>query len=194
VLTLYADGTSESEITDASLFPRHYLYDSAGRLTHKTAVIRYKDWLHQSAEERSPWAGVREPVLTATVKAEAERSLADSILASSRYDQDRLSAGSMLSERPIRDDQVAVLLDGLLMVLIDDDPAVELGPGAILDPSKRSAESMQHAKVRAQTDVRLAVMQRDELDSDALLDVASEQTSALRALLKQREAPERHDA
>src|SRR6516162_3461368 len=48
-LTLYADGTSESEIADASAFPRHYLYDSAGQLTHKTALIRYKDWRYPPA-------------------------------------------------------------------------------------------------------------------------------------------------
>ena len=40
-LTLHSDGTSESEIADASVFPRHFLYDSAGRLTQKTALIRY---------------------------------------------------------------------------------------------------------------------------------------------------------
>jgi hypothetical protein len=189
VLTLHTDGSSESHIADASVFPRHYLYDSAGRLTHKTALIRYKDWLHRSVQQDSPWAGVRQPVPTAGVKGEAERSLADAILVSANYDQHRLAAGAMLSELPVGDEQVAVLLDGLLTVLIDGEPAVELGPGAILDPSKRSLESRQHARIRAQTALRLAVLQRAQLDSGALLDVASEQTSRLRALLEHRQAP-----
>jgi hypothetical protein len=184
VLTLHTNGSSESHLADASVFPRHYLYDSAGRLTDKTALIRYKDWLHRSVQQESPWAGVRQPVPTAGVKGEAERSLADAILVSASYDQHRLPEGAMLSELPIGDDRVAVLLDGLLTVLIDGEPAVELGPGAILDPSKRSLESRQHARIRAQTAVRLAVLPRDKLDSDALLDVASEQTSRLRALLE----------
>jgi hypothetical protein len=186
VLTLHADGSSESEIADASLFPRHYLYDSSGRLTHKSALIRYKDWLRRSEEQRSPWAGVHQRVPMAGVKAEAERSLADTILVSGRYDQYRMPAGAMLGSVSIRDDQVAVLLDGLLVVLIDDEPTVELGPGAILDPSNRSEESKQHAKVRAQTAARLALLSRDQLDDNALLDVASEQTSALRAVLERR--------
>jgi hypothetical protein len=194
LLTLRADGTSESEIADASVFPRHYLYDSTGRLTHKSALIRYKDWLRRSEEQRSPWAGVRTPVPTARVKAEAERSLADTILVSADYDQHRLPAGEMMTPAFIHDDQVAVLLDGLLLVLINDEPAVELGPGAILDPSKRSPESRQHAKIRAQTATRLAVLARDQLDSDALLDVATEQTSALHAFLQSRERPEQPTA
>jgi hypothetical protein len=191
VLTVHSDGTSESEIADASVFPRHYLYDSAGRLTHKTALIRYRDWLHRSEHQRSPWAGVRQAVPTAGVKDEAERSLADTILVSARYDQYRMPAGAMLGSVSLRDDQLAVVLDGLLLVLVDDEPAVELGPGAILDPFERSPESKQHAKIRAQTDTRLAVLSRDQIDSDALLDVASEQGSALRSFLRQRQAAQR---
>ena len=184
VLTLHSDGSSESEISDASVFPRHFLYDSAGRLTQKTALIRYKDWLHRSEQQQSPWAGVRQAVPTAGVKAEAERSLADSILVSARYDQYHMPPRAMLGSVGLRDDQLAVVLDGLLEVLIDDEPAVELGPGAILDPSQRSPESKQHAKIRAQTASRLGVMSRDQVDSDALLEVASEQASALRTFLQ----------
>jgi hypothetical protein len=193
VLTLHLDGTSESEIADASLFPRHYLYDSAGRLTHKSALIRYKEWLRRSEQQQSPWAGVHPAVPMTGVKAEAERSLADTILVSAPYDQHRLSAGAMLGSVSIGDDQVAVLLDGLLVVLIDDEPAVELGPGAILDPSHRNEESKRHAKIRAQTAARLAILSRHQLDDDALLDVASEQAAALRALLESRQAAERGD-
>jgi hypothetical protein len=79
------------------------------------------------------------------------------------------------------------------VVLIDDKPAVELGPGAILDPSERTEESKRHAKIRAQTAARLAVMSRDQLDDHALHDVASEQASALNALLAQRQTAEQRD-
>ena len=182
-LTLHADGTSESEIADASPFPRHYLYDSAGQLTHKTALIRYKEWLYRSEEQRSPWAGVHEPIPTSQVKQQAERSLADSLLVSRLYEQYQLPAGAMLGSHPIRDDQVAVLLDGLMVILIDDEPAVEIGPGAIFDPSMRIAESKQHAKVRAQTATRFALLSRRDVDSDALHEVASEQASHIREFI-----------
>jgi len=193
-LTLYADGTSESEIADASAFPRHYLYDSAGQLTHKTALIRYKDWLHRSDEPRSPWAGVHESVPTTQVKQQAERSLADTILVSARYEQYQLPAGAMLGSHPIQDNQVAVLLDGLMVILLDDEPAVEIGPGSIFDPSMRIAESKQHAKIRAQTATRFALLSRNEVDRDALHEVASEQASHIRAFLEEwRKAKDRKD-
>jgi hypothetical protein len=184
-LTLYIDGTSESEIADASAFPRHYLYDSAGQLTHKSALIRYKDWLYRSEQERSPWAGVHEPVPTTQVKQRAERSLADTILVSARYEQYQLPAGAMLGSHPIRDDQVAVLLDGLMVILIDDEPAVEIGPGAIFDPSTRIAESKEHAKIRARTPARFALLSRSDVDSDALHEVAEEQASHIRGFLEE---------
>ena len=78
-----------------------------------------------------------------------------------------------------------MLLDGLMVILIDDDPAVEIGPGAIFDPSTRIAESKQHAKIRAQTAARFALLSRNDVDPDALLDVASEQASHVRRFIEE---------
>jgi hypothetical protein len=100
----------------------------------------------------------------------------------------------MLGSHPIRDDQVAVLLDGLMVILIDDEPAVEIGPGAIFDPSTRIAESKQHAKIRARTASRFALLSRDDVDSDALQQVASEQGSHIRGFLAEwQKAKDRKD-
>jgi hypothetical protein len=76
---------------------------------------------------------------------------------------------------------VHVLLDGLLVIEFDGKPAVEVGPGAIFDPAKRTQVSKEHVTVRARTSCSLAVLARDHLDSDALLGVATEQVSELQA-------------
>jgi hypothetical protein len=186
-LTIHADGSSEAKILDASAFPRHYLYDSTGRLTHKSALIRYKDWLRRSEEQNSPWSGVHEPVPVARVGSELERSLADTILVSGAYRQQRLPAGGWLSDLPMRDDQVHVLLDGLLVVNIDGEPAVEVGPGAVYDPRTRPPESKAHVRVAARTPCRLAVLARAQLDDRALLDVSSEKASHFHAVMEQRD-------
>jgi CRP-like cAMP-binding protein len=89
----------------------------------------------------------------------------------------------MLADRPISDGEVHVLLDGLLLIEIDGKPALEAGPGAIFDPATRTKESKEHVRARAKTRCRLAVMPRDQLDSQALLGVAAQQTSRLRDLL-----------
>ncbi len=137
-LTLSADGSCTAELAAASRFPRHYLYDDAGRLTHKTAVIRYKDWIRGAAQHGTPWGGGGEPVPVTAVKGPAERSLADAILVSRDYRQHDLPEGALLSERPIAGTEVHLLLDGLLLIEIDRQPALEAGPGAIFDPAARA--------------------------------------------------------
>ena len=178
-LTLRADGTSAARLAAASPFPRHYLYDSAGRLTRKSALIRYKDWIRRSGREDNPWAGGGTPVPVTTVRGPAERSLGNAMLVSGGYRQHTLPEGMLLSDRPIADSEVHLLLDGLLVIEIDRQPAVEVGPGAIFDPSMRTPYSKEHVTVRARTPSRLAVLPRTQLDDKALLGVAAEQGARL---------------
>jgi hypothetical protein len=179
-LTLRADGTSTARLAAASPFPRHYLYGSAGKLTHKSALIRYKDWIRRSGHD-DPWAGGGAPVPVTAVRGPAERSLGNAMLVSGDYRQHTLPQGRLLSERPIAESEVHLLLDGLLVIEIERQAAVEVGPGAIFDPSKRTAYSKEHVRVRAQTPSRLAVLRRAQLDDQALLGVAAEQTARLQA-------------
>jgi len=121
-------------------------------------------------------------VPVAPVRGAAERSLANAILMSGNYRQHDLPEGALLSELPIADTEVHVLLDGLLLIEIDHQPVLEAGPGAIFDPSARTSYSKQHVTVRATTACRLAVLPRALLDSQALLGVAAEQRSRLDSL------------
>jgi hypothetical protein len=179
-LTLRPDETSTARLAAASLFPRHYLYDSTGRLTHKSALIRYKDWIRRTGPRDNPWGGGGTAVPVAPVRDAAERSLANAILSTRHYHQHDLPEGVLLSERPIADTEVHLLLDGLLLIEIEHKPVLEAGPGAIFDPAMRTPYSKEHVTVRATTPCRLAVLPRDQLDSDALLGVADEQTWRLR--------------
>ena len=114
-----------------------------------------------------------------TVRGPAERSLGNAILVSGSYRQHALGQGMLLSERPIADSEVHLLLDGLLVIEIDRRPAVEVGPGAIFDPAMRTPYSKEHVMVRARTPSRLAILPRAHLDDQALLGVAAEQTARL---------------
>ena len=176
VLTIWSDGFSRAELAAASPFPRHYLYDTTGRLTVKSALIRYRAWLRRSDRATSPWAGAGEAIPLAPVRSGVEGSLADSILVSGGYRQYELPAGAMLADLPVSPCDVRLLLDGLVVVEVDGRPAIDAGPGAIFDPAIRAPESEQHVTVRAKTRCRLAVVPRDQLDSQALLGVAAQQT------------------
>jgi hypothetical protein len=113
-------------------------------------------------------------------RAGIEGALADSILVSGGYRQHDLPAGAMLADLPLAQGEVHVLMDGLLIIEIDGEPAVEAGPGAIFDPAVRTAESKERVTIRAETRCRLAVMPRDRLDDQALLGVAAQQAGRLR--------------
>ena len=176
-LTVHADGSAEAELADASPFPRHFLYDPAGRLTEKSALLRYRDWLRESGKQGTPWDAITGPIPVASVNSAVERSLANTILVSGNYHQHRLPLGALLSERPIADTEVHLLLDGLLVIEIDHRPAVEAGPGAIFDPVLRTQDSKDHVTVRARTPCRLAVVPRADLDTEALLGAAAAQVS-----------------
>ena len=77
VLTVGVDGSSRAELTAASPFPRHYLYDATGRLTVKSALIRYRAWLRRSDHGTSPWGGGGEAIPLAPVRSGVEGSLAE---------------------------------------------------------------------------------------------------------------------
>ncbi len=70
-----------------------------GQLTHKSALIRYKDWIWRSTEHDSPRGGGGEPVPAAPLRAPAARFLADAIPVSGDYRQHGLLlATSLLSD------------------------------------------------------------------------------------------------
>jgi hypothetical protein len=117
----------------------------------------------------------------AEVRSGVERQLADAMLAAGSVRRNSLASGALLSSQSIADTEVHLLLDGLLVIEYDGNPVLEAGPGAIFDPSLRTPESKQRVTVRARTPCRLAVLRRDRLDSDALLGVAAQQTTRLRA-------------
>ena len=43
-LVISADGTSAGELTSASLFPRHWIYDNGGSLAAKSGLADYTEW------------------------------------------------------------------------------------------------------------------------------------------------------
>ncbi|MEP7022081.1 MAG: hypothetical protein ABI808_15665, partial [Pseudonocardiales bacterium] len=54
-LTLRADGTSSAELSGASPFPRHWVYDHSGALTLKAGVADWASWIGQPSWTATPW-------------------------------------------------------------------------------------------------------------------------------------------
>src|SRR5262249_45539966 len=60
-LTLYADGHAEHAMTGASNFPRHWLYNTAGQLTHKSGLTDFTEWMSKSFGRHTPWGDEDSP-------------------------------------------------------------------------------------------------------------------------------------
>ncbi len=74
-LTIYADGSSSHELAGASPFPRHWIYDAAGKLAGKSTLIDFKTWYRTATLARSPWSGTDNAVRTAEAETPLERRL-----------------------------------------------------------------------------------------------------------------------
>jgi hypothetical protein len=59
-LTIHADGKTKGELTGASRFPRHWIYDDEHRLSHKSGLAHFKDWYRKSFGRHTP-GGTRTP-------------------------------------------------------------------------------------------------------------------------------------
>jgi hypothetical protein len=180
-LTIRVDGSSAVSIDAASPFPRHYLYDSQGNLVKKTGLIQYGAWITESQESDTPWGGVSSVAVLVDVNSKVERAVANAALMQHGYVQHRLAPGALLRESPISDSQLHLLLDGILVIELDEHPVSEVGPGAIFDPSLRVPLSREHARVKALTPCRVAVIDRMLFVNDALQAIAREQNARLEA-------------
>ena len=74
-LTLHADGRAEYSLQGASRFPRHWIYDADGRLTHKSGMTDYADWRRVSFGRHTPWGDEDSPALVTAVETALEHTL-----------------------------------------------------------------------------------------------------------------------
>ena len=74
-LTLHADGRAEYEVTGASRFPRHWIYDDGGRLGHKSGLTDYANWARVSFGRHTPWGDEDSPALVTAVETALEQVL-----------------------------------------------------------------------------------------------------------------------
>ena len=132
-LTINADGSSDYELTGASTFPRHWVYDQAGKLAAKVGLADFKQWYRKSFGRNTPWGSTNSTALVTAVETALERELAGLIMRGGEPPTLRkLKPDALLTEQGQPGDEVFLVLDGVLAVEVDGQPLAELGPGAIL--------------------------------------------------------------
>ena len=130
-LTIHADGTSEQQLTGASSFPRHWVYDHAGRLVAKSGFIDYDTWWREAFGVHTPWGDEDSAPIVTAVESSLERQLSVAVI-DAKPQFRRLQAGRNLVEQGDQGEDLFLLFDGVLRVEVDGKPVTEVGPGAIL--------------------------------------------------------------
>jgi Cyclic nucleotide-binding domain len=173
-LTLHADGRADFELIGASQFPRHWVYGPDGALSAKAGLADFKDWWRHAFGAHTPWGDQETPALVTAVETALERELAAHIMRGDQKPRFKtLKPGKLLTEQGAEDDDVFLLLNGVLTVEVDGEPIAEVGPGAILGERAALEGGRRTSTLRALTKAKVAVVGADQLEAGALQDVGA---------------------
>ena len=172
-LTIGTDGTAHGEMTGASPFPRHWVYDHRGQLLAKSGLASFRDWSHAKHDQPSPWGHEDSQPLVTVAESALERQLSATIMRSGTKPAIRkLATGALLTEQGQPGEDIYLLLDGVLSVWVDGTQVGELGPGAVIGERALLEEGRRTATLRAVTDCVIASAAKDQIDRDSLASLA----------------------
>jgi hypothetical protein len=171
-LTLHADGRAGFELAGASRFPRHWVFGPDGALAGKSGTTAFTAWYHGAHGEHTPWGDEDSPALVAAVESALERRLSGAIMGGGARPEIRhLDEGAVLMEQGADAGPVLLILDGLVSVDVDGESLGDLGPGAVVGERAFVDGGPRTATLRALTPVRVAAIDPDRLDQDALAEL-----------------------
>jgi hypothetical protein len=173
-LTLYADGHAEYEVVGASRFPRHWIYDAAGELAHKSGLTDYVNWAGVSFGRHTPWGDEDSPALITAVETALERNLSVQLMhggAKPRISQ--LDAGALLVRQGEPGQEIYLVLDGVIGVERDGTRLAEYGPGAMLGERAGLEGGVRTSTLVAVTPCRVASVDAGQFDSAMLTELAA---------------------
>jgi hypothetical protein len=172
-LTIHVDGSSEFEVIGASPFPRHWIYDHDGKLAAKSGMTDFSEWYGKAFGKHTPWGDEESPALITVAETALERQLSATIMQSGKKPKIRkLGAGKTLVEQGSPGDCLYLLLDGVLSVTVNGEKVAELGPGALIGEHAILGDGTRTATLQAVTPVRVAVAEADQVEREALAELA----------------------
>ncbi|MGI9008859.1 MAG: cyclic nucleotide-binding domain-containing protein [Streptosporangiaceae bacterium] len=172
-LTLHADGTAESAMTGASRFPRHWLYDDSGALTHKSGLTDYTDWMAQSFGPHTPWGDEDSAALVTAVETALEHALSVQLMHGTAKPRiTKVPAGGTVVGQGDAGSDVFLILDGVIRVERDGEWLAEYGPGALLGERAHLEEGTRTSTLTAVTACRVASVGAAQFDRTALEELA----------------------
>jgi hypothetical protein len=173
-LVINVDGSSRFGLVGASPFPRHYIYDDAGRLVQKSGLIDFKSWFNDSFGAHTPWGSYDSATIVTAVESAMERELSAVIMRGGQKPRIRtLEAGEALVTQGDAATQVYLILDGMFVVEVDGRDVAEIGPGAVVGERAALEGGIRTATLRATTRARVAETAPEALDQTELGELAA---------------------
>jgi hypothetical protein len=173
-LTLHADGTKDARLVGASRFPRHWVYNDSGELTHKAGLTDFRDWYRRSFGRHSPWGDEDSDALVTAVETALERSLAAQVMhGAAKPRVRRVAAGTILTRQGEAGSEVYLVLDGVVRVERDGERLAEYGPGAMLGERSHLENGVRTATNVAVTPCRIAVVDAATLERTAMEELST---------------------
>ena len=172
-LTLHADGTAEAAMAGASRFPRHWVYDVKGQLSHKSGLTDFRDWYRYSFGRHTPWGDQDSAALVTAVETALERSLSVQLMhGTAKPKVQRLKAGDVLVRQGEPGTGIYLVLDGVVRVERDGERLAEYGPGAMLGERAHLEGGTRTSTLAAVTACRVASVDASQLDREALEELS----------------------
>ncbi|MGH8775171.1 MAG: cyclic nucleotide-binding domain-containing protein [Jiangellaceae bacterium] len=172
-LTMHPDGRSKVELTGASPFPRHWVYDATGMLVLKSGLTDFSGWSAHSFGHRTPWGDEDSPALTVAAESAGERVLSRLLMGGSERPRIvTLAEGEALTRQGEPGGELFLLLDGVLAVEVDGQRLAEVGPGAVLGERAVLEGGLRTSTLVAVTPVRIAAAPATAIDRDRLAELA----------------------
>jgi hypothetical protein len=174
-LTLHADGSAEYELTGASPFPRHWIYDRDGQLAAKSGLTNFREWTAaDSGTLHTPWGDEDSPALVTAVGTALELALSVQLMhGASKPRFATLNAGDTLVRQGEPGSDLYLVLDGVIRVDRDGAELAEYGPGAVLGERAHLETGMRTSTLVAVTPCRVAAVPASQFATDALTELAT---------------------
>jgi hypothetical protein len=173
-LTIRTDGTSEHQLTGASTFPRHWIYDRDGNLVEKSGTIDFKTWYREAHGERTPWGDEESDAFVTAAESALEREMSRELMTGKMIPERRtLKPDETLVEQGAPGDELYLVLDGVLAVEVDGEAVAEIGPGAIVGERALLEGGTRTATLSARTRCRVAVIPAELIDRQELESLAA---------------------
>jgi len=173
-LTLRADGSSSFAMVGGSSFPRHWVYGGDHKLALKSGMIDFSHWYRRAFGKHSPWGDRDSEALTTEVETALERQLSLTLMQGGAKPKIRtVKPGTVITEQGAAEDDLYLVLDGVVRIEVDGERLAEYGPGSMHGERAALEGGRRTSTIRAVTACKLAVAAADQIDRDALAELSS---------------------